>query len=249
MPLMPDDSSSAVRCAVKRTHELLFTPFDLKFLLHASSWLTVSRGSGSRFQELRRLRPYYQGTRQLSSLAVLLVLLSLVLPLSVPFVGIDGFARLLILYVVLVIVVTVASILIESVMDAVFAFKYESGCSLAGAVRIFVRYYKADPAFMIEYMIIKQVVDTVLMSLIMALYLPAMLVLIAMLQSLIVSVSAGDRDVMGLAMPWLAAIAILLLLAIFVTGLLSAPMSAFYGYYTEESVRAMGHMELKGGRE
>lgn len=246
---MPDDSSSAVRRAVKRTHELLFTPFDLKFLIYASSWLTVSRGSGSRFQELRRLRPYYRGTRQLSILAVLLVLLSLVLPLSVPFVGIDGFAKLLILYVVLVIVVTIASILIESVMDAVFAFKHESGCSLAEAVRMFIRYYRADPAFMIEYMILKQVVDTVLMTLVMALYLPAMLVMIAMLQSLIVSVSAGERDVMGLALPWLAVIAILLLLAILVTGLLSAPMSAFYGYYTEESVRAMGQLEDQDGGE
>ena len=126
-------------------------------------------------------------------------------------------------------------------------FKYESGCSLAEAVRMFVRYYRADPAFMIEYMIIKQVVDTVLMTFVMALYLPAMLVMIVMLQSLTVSVSAGARNVMGLAMPWLVVIAILLSLAILVTGVLSAPMAAFYGYYTEESVRGMRKLELKDG--
>ena len=244
---MPDDSSSAVRCAVKRTRELLFTPFDLRLLLYASSWLTASRGQGPKFQELRRLRPYYRGTRQLSNLAVLLVLLSLVLPFSVPFVGMDGFVELLILYIVLIIVVTIASILVESVVDAVFAIQFERKSSLKEATRIFIRYCRADSAFMIEYMIIKQVVDTVLMALVMALYLPAVLEGIAMLQSLVVSVSAGDRDVMGLAMPWLAAIAILLLLAILVTGLLSAPMAAFYGYYTEESVRAMGQLELKDG--
>ncbi len=195
------------------------------------------------------MRPYYRGTRQLSNLAILLVLLSLVLPFSVPFVGMDGFVRLLILYLILIIVVTIASILIESVMDAVFAIQYERRCSLKEATGTFIQYCRTDTAFMIEYMIIKQVVDTVLMTLVMALYLPAMLVMIAMLQSLIVSITAGARDVMGLAMPWLAVIAILLLLAILVTGLLSAPMAAFYGYYSEESVRAMRHLELKDGRE
>lgn len=243
MPRMPDDSSSAVRHAAQRTRELLFMPMDLKFLLYVSTWLTVSRGHGPKFDELRRLRPYYRGTRQLSNLAVLLVLLSLTLPFSVPFVGMRGFATLLLLYIVLIIVVTIASILVESVMDAVFAIEYESGCSLPEALRAFVRYYKVDSAFMIEYMVLKQVVDTVLMTLVMALYLPAALAMIAMLQSIVSAISSGETGIPGLMVPWLAAIAALLLLALLITALLSAPMSAFYGYYTEEAVRAMRQLE------
>jgi hypothetical protein len=240
---MSDDSSSAVRYAVKRTRAL-FTPLDAGFLIQSSSWLTARKTRGPGFDELRRLRPYYRGTRQLSAVAVFLVLLSLFLPMLVPLVGMDGFADALILYIILVLVVTIASILIESVTDAIFAIKFEAHCSLMEAIRTFIRYFRADASYMIEYMIIKQVVDTILMTLVMALYLPVALGTIGMLQSLIVSVSAGDRDVMGIAMPWLAAILVFLLLAILATALLSAPMSAFYGYYTEESVRAMRHLGI-----
>jgi hypothetical protein len=245
---MPDDSSTAVRYAVKRTREL-FTPLDIRFLIHSSSWLAARKAQGPGFDELRRLRPYYRGTRQLSAIAVFLVLLSLLLPILVPFVGMDGFVTLLILYVLLIIAVTIASILIESVTDAVFAIKFESGCSLLEAIRTFLRYFRADASYMIEYMIIKQVVDTILMTLVMALYLPVALVAIAMLQSLIAAISAGQRDVMGVAMPWLVVILAFLVLAVLATALLSAPMSAFYGYYTEESVRAMGLLEGQTGGE
>lgn len=248
MPRMPDDSSSAVRYAVKRTREL-FTPLDARFLIHSSSWMTARNAQGSRFDELRRLRPYYRGTRQLSAIAVFLVLLSLLLPLAVPFVGMDSFVNLLILYVLLILVVTIGSILIEGVTDAVFAIKFETRCSFVEATRTFFRYFKADTSYMIEYMIIKQVVDTILMTLVMALYLPVALGTILMLQSLIVAVSAGQRDVMNMAMPWIAAILVFLLLAVLATAILSAPMSAFYGYYTEESVRAMGHLEDQDGGE
>lgn len=245
---MPDDSSMAVRYAAKRTREL-FTPLDIMFLIHSSSWLAARKARGPGFEELRRLRPYYRGTRQLSALAVFLVLLSLLLPMLVPIVGMDGFATLLILYVLLVVVVTIGSILIEGVTDAVFAIKFESQCSLREATRTFLGYFKVDASYMIEYMIIKQVVDTILMTLVMALYLPVALGVIAMLQSLIVAVSAGNRDVMGIAMPWLAVILAFLLLAVLATALLSAPMSAFYGYYTEVSVRAMRQLGDRHGGE
>jgi hypothetical protein len=245
---MPDDSSTAVRYAVKQTRAL-FSPLDIIFLINSSAWLTARKAKGPGYDELRRLRPYYRGTRQLSAIAVFLVLLSLLLPLLVPFVGMDAFFTLLVLYVLLIIVVTIASILIESVTDAVYAIKFESRCTLRQAARTFLGYFKIDASYMIEYMIIKQVVDTVLMTLVMALYLPVALVAIAMLQSLIVAVSAGNRDVMGIAMPWLAVILAFLVLAMLVTALLSAPMSAFYGYYTEASVRAMRQLEGRDGGE
>ncbi len=216
---------------------------DLKYLLFSSSWMTVRRSQDPRSHELRRLRPYYKGTRQLSGVAVFMVLLSLLLPLTVPFVRMEGFVNLLILYIILIIVVVIGSILIESVTDAIYAIQFERRCSLKEAIAAFIRYYKADTAYMIEYMIIKQVVDTVLMTLVMALYIPAALEAIVMMQSLIIAVTAGERDVAGLATPWLVAITISLILAMLVTSLLSAPMAAFYGYYTEESVRIMRHLD------
>lgn len=240
MAKMSDISpSTAVRYAGKRTRELLFEPFDLKFILYVSSISPFGRMDDPRLLELKRLKPYYKGTKLLTALAVVLVLLSLLLPFTVFFVGLSGFYVLLISYIIIIIVVSIAGVFFEAVMDAIFAIRHESKATLPEATRVFFRYLKDDPGYVIRYMLIKLAVDMFLMAAVMALYLPALLGAIVMLRSLTVALAEGTTNLGPMMTPWLIAIAFMLILAVFLTGMLSVPISSFYGYYTEYAVKAM----------
>jgi hypothetical protein len=240
MAKMSDISpSTAVRYAGKRIRELLFAPFDLKFILYVSSISPFGRKDDPRLLELKRLKPYYKGTRLLTALGVALVLLSLLLPFTVFFVGLSGFYVLLIAYIIMFIAVSVAGVFFEAVTDAVFAIEHETKATLPEAAREFFGHLKDDPGYVIRYMLIKLAADMFLMAVVMALYLPALLGAIVMLQSLTVAVTEGATNLGPMMTPWLFAIAFLLIMAVFLTGMLSVPISAFYGYYTEYAVKAM----------
>lgn len=240
--------SSAVRYAGRRTRELL-SPLDWKFLLYASSALPFGRRDDPRLSELYRLKPYYKGTRLLAAFAVALVLLSLLLPFTVLYVGLDGFFKLLIAYIIFFVVASIAGTLLEVALDAIFAIQHEMKASLSEAVQAFMRFLNNNFGYMARYMLIKLSVDMFLVALVTVLFLPALLGTLAMLQSLIHALTSGAADPRGLMVTWIIAIAILLLAAVFATGLLSVPISAFYGYYTEDAVKAMRQLEDRHGGE
>jgi hypothetical protein len=217
----------------------LFAPFDLKFILYVSSISPFGRKDDPRLLELKRLKTYYKGTRLLTALAVVLVLLSLLLPFTVLFVGLSGFYVLLISYFVLLIIVSIVGIFFEAAMDAIFAIKHEAKATLAEATRAFFTQLKEDPGYVIRYMLIKVAVDMFLMAVVMAIFLPALLGAIVMLRSLTVALTEGATNLGPMMTPWILAITAMLILAVFLTGMLSVPMSAFYGYYTEYAVKAM----------
>jgi len=241
--------SSAVRYAGRRTRELLFSPFDLKFFLYACTASPFGKKDDPRLLELKRLKPYYRGTRLLSAFAIALVLLSLLLPFSVIFVGMDGFFALLVAYIVLLVVVSIIGLFFEMILDAVFAISHDMNVPLPEAFRAFMRFTRANHGYAVRYMLIKLAADMFLVMLITTLFLPALLGAIAMLESLIRSVSAGATNVGALMTPWLIGITFLLLLAMFLSGLLSVPISAFYGYYTEDAARSMCRAETEHGGE
>ncbi|AFD01054.1 hypothetical protein Mtc_2321 [Methanocella conradii HZ254] len=241
---MDSIASAAIKHASKRTRELLFQPLDLRFLALSSLRFPLN---DRRSEELKRLTPYHKGTRILAMVAILMLLPALVLPFTSPIIGLNGVLALLFIYIAALIAVSIIVMPLEASLDAVLAIKYESGVSLSNAVRTFVGYALENPGQAASYMGAKLLLDMMLMTLVLLLFMPSLVTLIAIMLCLIKAVSAGASDVLGVAITGFLAAGALAMAAALLTMLLAVPISAFYGYYTEEAVRLM--KEAAGGRE
>lgn len=176
-----------------------------------------------------------------------MLLPALVLPFTSPIIGLNGVLALLFIYIAALIAVSIIVMPLEASLDAVLAIKYESGVSLSNAVRTFVGYALENPGQAASYMGAKLLLDMMLMTLVLLLFMPSLVTLIAIMLCLIKAVSAGASDVLGVAITGFLAAGALAMAAALLTMLLAVPISAFYGYYTEEAVRLM--KEAAGGRE
>lgn len=233
-------ASRAARYAVNRTKELLLEPVRLEFLAYASIISIFGNPhKNPRIGELRRLKPYYKGTRLLAFGGLLFVVLSFLLPFSVIYVGMDGFYKLLILYVILMIALSVAGILLEAVLDAIFAIGHENRVSFIKATGQFISYSVNRPAEAAKYMIVKVIVDMSAVTLIMVLFLPCLLGAVAVMSFTVNAVRSGNTDFRSIMLIGMGFVSLLAGLAIVATSMLSVPISAFYGYYTEGAVRDM----------
>lgn len=226
-------ASASIKYGSKCTRELLFRPPDLKFWLRSS--LRLSPGD-PRQAEMDRLKPYYMGTRLLVALGMLMVLPAFLIPFSAPFVGFNGAMLLIVLYLALLILMSVAGMFLEVSLDAIFALRHETGSTFYGAVRMFARFASNNPGEALRYMGAKLLVDTGAMTVAMLFYLPSMFALIWLLSSVVHALEAGIT-VGPMAFIGLALVAVLAVGAGIASMLMSVPLSAFYGYYTEEAVR------------
>lgn len=230
----------AVREASSRTKELLLAPANIKFLAYAFVAMPLNlAGKNARLKELERLKPYYTGTRLLASLGIILIAASFLLPFTVLFAGMEGFFKFLIAYILIVLIASIAGIFLEATLDAVYAIKYEKGIKFSKASNQFISYIKKDPVNGFKYMAIKLIIDISIMTLILALYMPALIVAIFFMLYVIREVSAGSTGYQTAALTGMLVAALLAGLALFITAIISIPVSAFYGYYTEESIRYM----------
>jgi hypothetical protein len=131
---------------------------------------------------------------------------------------------------------SVAGMFLEVSLDAIFALRHETGSTLSDAVRTFARFTANRPGEALRYMGAKLLVDTGAMTLAMLFYLPCMFALIWLLSSVVHALEAGVT-VGPMAFVGLALVAVLAIGAGIASMLMSVPLSAFYGYYTEEAVR------------
>lgn len=231
---MDSIASASVKYGSRRTRELLFSPPDVKFWL--SSALRLS-ANDPRQAEMDRLMPYYRGTRLLAVLGMLMILPAFLIPFTAPFLGFSGALTLVAIYFILLIVACVAGMFLEISLDAVLALKHETGSSFYSALKTFIRFATDEPGQALRYMGAKLIVDTGAMTLAIMLYLPAMFALIWLLSSIVHTLERGDTVAMSSAYLGLAFVVILAIAAAVASALLSVPLSAFYGYYTEEAVR------------
>lgn len=234
---MSSTASVAIKYAGKRTREMFLARHGIRFWIAATTGLM--RYEDADLAELRRLKPYYRGTKALAYLVILMVIPAFLIPFSVGFVGFGGFFKLLILYILAWVVITLLGIVLEVVLDAVFAIKHESRGSYGSALKTFIGYVRAKPADAVKYMAAKLIVDSVLMMVMTALYLPAMYGLVALLAYLIHAVTTGDPNVAIIMVSGFIGLIILALGAAVISMILSVPISAFYGYYTEISIKPM----------
>jgi hypothetical protein len=219
-------ASASIKYGSKCTRDLLFRPPDLKFWLRWS--LRLSAGD-PRKAELDRLKPYYMGT---------MVLPAFLSPFMAPFVGFSGTLLLIVVYLALLILMSVAGMFLEVSLDAIFALRHETGSTLSGAVRTFARFASNRPGEALRYMGAKLLIDTGAMMVAMLFYLPSMFALIWLLSSAVHALEAG-LTVGPMAFVGLALVAVLAVGAGIASMLISVPLSAFYGYYTEEAVRCI----------
>ena len=75
--------------------------------------------------EMRRIRPYYRGTRLLTTAGFPVIAAAFVLPLSVLFVEPETFTLILIVYAITFVTASIAGMIIQSAIDAVFALQHE----------------------------------------------------------------------------------------------------------------------------
>lgn len=167
-------ASAAIKYGSRRTRELLFEPLDLKFLILSS---LPMNSKDPRSLELKRLMPYYRGTRALAMLAVLTLIPAFLLPFTMPFIGFNGVLALLAIYIAILIAVCIIGLFLEVSLDAILALKHENSISFSGATRIFLGYVRDNPGQVIRYMGAKLLIDTLLMTLVTLLYLPALFAL------------------------------------------------------------------------
>ncbi|BAI60405.1 conserved hypothetical protein [Methanocella paludicola SANAE] len=231
---MDSIASASVKYGSSRTRELLFRPLDLKFWLLAT--LGLSAGD-PRQAEMCRLRPYYRGTRLLATMGVLIILPAFLIPFMAPFIGSGGALVLVVLYLVFVLAMCLASLFLEVSLDAVFAIGHEAGCGFSDAFRAFARFVREDPGNAAGYMGAKLLVDTGAMTIVSLFFLPALFTMVFILSSVLHTLQAGQAVSRATAFGGLALVAVFCAAAMLASGLLSVPLSAFYGYYTEETVR------------
>jgi hypothetical protein len=233
---MDSIASAAIKYGSKRTRQLLFEPLDVKFILRSS--LPI-RSKDPRSLELKRLVPYYRGTRWLANLGILLFIVPFIIPFTMPFIGFSGVLSLLIIYIIIFVAVNVLGILVEVSVDAILALKHEKGISLSSASRIFFKYSRENPGQAARYMGAKLIVDTLLLSLVMLLYMPALYALVWLLSSIVHWLTIGASNVAGMALLGFLLVAVLALAAGILSAFIAVPAAAFYGYYTEEAIRHM----------
>lgn len=236
---MPEPTARlAAKLAWQRMRRLLF-PFRLR---RWAALLLGARfpgpGRDPAIAELRRLRPYYRGTRLLTLAGLSLILLAFVIPLSVVFVAWDTFAIILIAYAVLFLAASVTGMVVQSGMDAVLGWQHEGRLSFGQALRAYRVVLRSQPDLTLGYMSIKMAVDFSLSTLALCLFLPALLVAMALMVRVTAAVQAGV-DLGSGPFLWLAAVALLALLGLAATLLITLPAAAFYGYYTEEALKMM----------
>ncbi len=231
---MDSIASAAIKYGSLRTRKLLFEPFDWKFFLRSS--LPIG-SKDPRSIELRRLMPYYKGTRALAMLAVLMFVPPFILPFTVTIIGFDGVLYLLFIYIILFFAVNVAGLFVEVSLDPILALKYEKKASFLNALRIFYRYSRKNPGEAVKFMGAKLIVDSLLMTAVMLFYMPALFALVWLLSSIVHALTAGDTNIAVLAGLGFLAVIVLTLAAVLASIFITVPASAFYGYYTEETIR------------
>ncbi|HEY3273065.1 MAG TPA: hypothetical protein VGJ92_04845 [Methanocella sp.] len=236
---MPEPSAGlAAKNAWLRTRRLLF-PF------RPGRWLSIYMAQLIRYNsadpaavELRRIRPYYRGTRLLTAAGLGLVLLAFILPFSVLFVSIESFSLILVAYAVTFLFASLLGMAVQSAMDAVFALQYERRLAFGEAIRAFRSLMRSRGDLTLGYMAIKMTVDFLLSTLALLFFLPALV----MAMYLMIYVMNGVNDGIDLgSTPYigLVLVALLAFLGFVATLLLALPATAFYGYYTEEAVKMM----------
>ncbi len=231
---MDSIASASVKYGSTRTRELLFRPLDLKFWLLATLGLSAN---DPRQAEMSRLRPYYRGTRLLATMSVLMILPAFLIPFTAPFIGPGGALVLVVLYLALALVLCLASLFLEVSLDAVFAIGHEAGCGFSESLRAFFRFAREDPGNAAGYMGAKLLVDMGAMMIVSLFCLPALFALVLVLSSVLRALQAGQAVSGPTTYGGLALVMALGFAAILATALISVPLSAFYGYYTEEAVR------------
>jgi hypothetical protein len=236
---MPEPSAGlAAKNAWLRTRRLLF-PFS------PGGWLSIYVGQLIRYGssdpavvELRRIRPYYRGTRLMTAAGFALILLAFILPFSVLFVSIDVFGLILIAYAVTFVLASLLGMAVQSAMDAVFALQHERRLTFREALCTYRSLLRSHGDLTLGYMAVKMAVDFLLSTLALLFFLPALL----MAMYLMVYVMNGVRDGVDLgSTPYMGLLMVVLLafLGFVATLLMALPSTAFYGYYTEEAVRMM----------
>jgi hypothetical protein len=231
---MDSIASASIKYGSDRTRELLFRPLDIKFWLLAT--LGLSAGD-PRQAEMSRLRPYYRGTRLLATMAVLIVLPAFLIPFTTPFIGSGGALVVVVIYLALVLALSFLSLFLEACLDAIFAIGHGAGCGFSEALRAFVRFAREDPGNAVGYMGAKLLVDMGAMMIVSLFFLPALFALILILSSVLHALQAGQAVSGTATYSGLALVLVLCFAAVIATALISVPLSAFYGYYTEEAVR------------
>ncbi|OPY25655.1 MAG: hypothetical protein A4E28_03030 [Methanocella sp. PtaU1.Bin125] len=236
---MPEPSAGlAAKNAWQRMRRLLFPFRPGRWLAVYGSQAGKSAGQDPLIAELRRIRPYYRGTRLVTAAGLLLIAAAFVLPFSVIFVGMETFMLLLLAYVVVLIAVSIAGMAAQSGLDAVFAIRHERKTAFRKALKVYLSLLRTRSDLTLGYMSIKLAVDFLVSTLAIAFFLPALLA--AMYVMITVTNAVLDRIDPG-PMPYVGLIVVVLLafLGFVATLLLTLPATAFYGYYTEEAVRMM----------
>ena len=236
---MPEQSAGhAAVAAWRRTRQLLFP-------VRPGRWLAVYLGSiggpgrgDPAAEELRRLRPYYRGTRLMTQAGIVLILAAFVVPFSVVFVGMEGFGVVLIAYAAIFVAASLLGMAVQSALDAIFALQHERQLTFGRALGEYAGIAREQKDLAWGYMAIKMTVDFSLSTLALSLFLPALLGMMALMVFIMNEAQAG-ADWMHGATLGLAAIAVLALLGFLGVLLITVPATAFYGYYTEEALRMM----------
>lgn len=231
-------AADSLRYAGSKTRQLLL-PFSLKKWLGAYLGLSgLGRKADPLAAELRRLRNYYLGTSLLAKLAVLLVMLGFFLPFTVVFAGMEGFFVLLVAYIIALLLISLIGIVLEVILDPIFAMRYEEKISFGRATREFTSLLGRRTGLVGGYMLIKLIVDMFLVTAVLAMFMPALISAMAIMLYIIDAVQSGV-DVRSAATWGLVGVFILAMLGFLATILITIVASAFYGYYTEHAVKLM----------
>ena len=236
---MPEPSAGlAAKNAWLRTRRLLFPFRPGRWLSLYVSQIIRHNSSDPAAVELRRIRPYYRGTRLLTVAGLGLIVLAFILPFSVLFVSIAVFSLILVIYAVVFLLASLLGMAVQSAMDAVFALQHERRLTFGGAVSAYRYLMRSRGDLTLGYMAIKMAVDFLLSTLGLLFFLPALLMamhlMIYVMDGVKNGIDLGSTPYMGLVL-----VALLAFLGFVATLLLVLPATAFYGYYTEEAVKMM----------
>jgi hypothetical protein len=236
---MPEPSAGlAAKIAWQRTRKLL-VPF------RPDRWLSIYirqlarlGGPDPAIAELRRLGPYYRGTRLLTAAGFALILLAFILPFAVLFVSIESFGLILLVYAVTFILASLLGMAVQSAMDAIFALQHERCMTFREALGVYRSLMRSQSDLTLGYMAIKMAVDFSVSTLALLFFLPALLMamylMVYVMNAVQDGVDAGSTPYMGLLL-----VVLLAVLGFVATLLIAVPATAFYGYYTEEAVKMM----------
>jgi hypothetical protein len=236
---MPEPSAGLVaKNAWQRMRRLLFPFRPRRWLAVYITQIARSDSTDPLIVELRRLRPYYRGTRLLTATGVLLIVAAFILPFCVLLVEPGTFTLILIAYAITFVTASIVGMIIQSGLDAVFAIQHERKLTFRQALLAYRSMVRSRGDLTVGYMSIKLAVDFSLSTLALSFYLPALLV--AMYLMIYVTNSILGYTEMGLT-PYIGLIAVIMLafLGFVATLLLTLPATAFYGYYTEEAMKVM----------